>query len=71
MMARPPVRVAVIGTGFMARMHAQAWRTAHRFFDLPGEPVLQLLAGRDADRTRQTADELGFAESTTRWEEAV
>lgn len=71
MMARNPVRVAVIGTGFMARMHAQAWRTAHRFFDLPGEPVLQLLAGRDADRTRQAADALGFAESTTRWEEAV
>ena len=54
------LRVAVIGTGFMGRMHAHAWRTAHRFFDLPRRPVLELLVGRDGDRTTAAADRLGF-----------
>ena len=50
------LRVAVIGTGFMGRMHAHAWRAAHRFFDLPNRPVLELLVGRDADRTAAAAE---------------
>ena len=65
------LRVAVIGTGFMGRMHAHAWRTAHRFFDLPHRPVLELLVGRDADRTAAAADRLGFSAAGTSWREAV
>ena len=65
------LRVAVVGTGFMGKMHAHAWRTAHRFFDLPYSPVLQLLVGRDLERTRRAAQEYGFAEASTRWRDAI
>ena len=29
------LRVGMLGHGFMGAVHAHAWRTAHRFFDLP------------------------------------
>lgn len=66
-----PVRVAVIGTGFMGRMHAQAWRTAHRFFDLPGTPVLSVLVGTNAERTAAAAGRWGFDETATDWRSVV
>jgi predicted dehydrogenase len=66
-----PLRVAVIGTGFMGRMHAHAWRTAHRFFDLPRTPSLQVLVGTDADRTAVAASRWGFDEATTDWRSVI
>ena len=55
----------------MGRMHAQAWRTAHRFFDLPLEPELTVVVGRDADRTARAARTLGAAEQSTDWSEVI
>jgi len=55
----------------MGRMHAQAWRTAHRFFDLPLEPELTVVVGRDADRTARAARTLGAAEHSTDWSEVI
>ena len=66
-----PLRVALIGTGFMGRMHAHAWRTAHRFFELPQTPQLSLLVGRDAGRTAAAAAAFGFDAYTDDWREAV
>jgi predicted dehydrogenase len=66
-----PLRVAVIGTGFMGRMHAHAWRTAHRFFELPRTPALAVLVGTDADRTRETAALWGFDAASTDWRAVV
>ncbi|MCR2813230.1 Gfo/Idh/MocA family oxidoreductase [Microbacterium sp. zg.Y1090] len=70
-MTTAPLRVALIGTGFMGRMHAHAWRTAHRFFDLPLTPEPALLVGRDPQRTAEAADRLGFAEAATDWRAAI
>ena len=44
------LNVGMIGYGFMGAAHSHAWRNAHRFFDLPATPVLQVVVGRDADR---------------------
>lgn len=66
-----PLRIALIGTGFMGRMHAQACRTAHRSFDLPLEPELTVVVGRDADRTARAARTLGAAEQSTDWSEVI
>lgn len=65
------LRVAVIGTGFMGRMHAHAWRSAHRFFDLPQTPALRVLVGTDADRTAQAASRWGFDEAATDWRSVI
>ncbi|MBW9095581.1 Gfo/Idh/MocA family oxidoreductase [Microbacterium jejuense] len=66
-----PLRIALIGTGFMGRMHTQAWRTAPRFFDLPYEPVPALLVGRRADATAEVAARLEWPEHSVDWREAV
>jgi predicted dehydrogenase len=65
------LNVAMLGTKFMGRAHAHAWRTAGRFFDLPTEPGLRIVAGRDAEATRTFADRWGWEEATTRWRTAV
>ena len=46
----PPLRVAMVGHAFMGAAHSQAWRNAHRFFDLPLTPVMQLVVGREQSR---------------------
>ncbi|MCC3291753.1 Gfo/Idh/MocA family protein [Arthrobacter sp. zg-Y1110] len=66
-----PLRVALVGHGFMGAAHSQAWRVAPRFFDLPLQPRMNLLVGRDADRTSAAARKWGWAESATDWREAV
>lgn len=66
-----PLRVAIIGTGFMGRMHAHAWRTAPRFFDLSSAPELALLVGSDGARAAAAAIEFGVPESSDDWTTAI
>lgn len=71
-MSSPAVlRVAIIGTGFMGKMHAHAWRTAHRFFPLDAIPEIAVVVGRDPDRTAAAATEFGALASATDWREVV
>ncbi|MGI3779381.1 MAG: Gfo/Idh/MocA family protein [Janthinobacterium lividum] len=67
----PPLRVAMIGHAFMGAAHSHAWRSAHRFFDLPLLPVMQVVVGRDGGRTAQAAEHLGWAEASTDWRAVV
>ncbi|MCH8560951.1 MULTISPECIES: Gfo/Idh/MocA family protein [unclassified Nesterenkonia] len=64
---KPRLGVAMIGHAFMGRVHSQAWRSASRFFDLPMEPRMRVLVGRDAQRSKQAAQRLGWVESATDW----
>jgi predicted dehydrogenase len=61
----------MIGYGFMGAAHSQAWRTAHRFFDLPLTPQLQTIAGRTETAVAEAAERFGFAHHTTRWQDLV
>lgn len=70
-MPKPKLRVAMIGCEFMGRAHANAWRQAPRFFELPAEPVLQVVCARDAARVTLAAERLGFAEHATDWRPLV
>lgn len=67
----PPLRIAMIGTGFMGRMHSQAWNTAPRFFDLPLEPRLALLVGRRDSETADAAARWGWSDHSLDWRTAV
>src|SRR5690625_7564822 len=60
------LRVGMIGYGFMGAAHSHAWRTAHRFFDLPLTPELRTLAGRTESAVAEAAERFGFASWTTR-----
>ncbi|KRA25566.1 dehydrogenase [Microbacterium sp. Root61] len=66
-----PLRIALIGTGFMGRMHTQAWHTAPRFFDLPLAPQPALLVGRRADAAAQAAERWDWPEYCVDWRGAI
>ncbi|MGW9402860.1 Gfo/Idh/MocA family protein [Arthrobacter sp. NPDC055585] len=66
-----PLRIALVGHGFMGAAHSQAWRVAPRFFDLPLQPEMALLLGRDAERTAAAAGKWGWQESSTDWRRAL
>jgi predicted dehydrogenase len=70
-MARNRLRVALIGYQFMGRAHANAWRQAGRFFELPAEVELAVLCGRTPGAVEAAAAKLGFAEASSDWEEVV
>ena len=69
--AVPPLRVAMIGHGFMGAAHSQAFRVTPRFFDLPAEPVMQVLVGRNPETTAASAARWGWAETATDWREVI
>src|SRR3954454_845578 len=68
---KPLMRVALVGYAFMGAAHSQAWRNAHRFFDLPAVPELAVLCGRDESAVRAAADRFGWQETATDWHEVV
>ncbi|MEP6843543.1 MAG: Gfo/Idh/MocA family oxidoreductase, partial [Pseudolysinimonas sp.] len=66
-----PLRVAMIGHGFMGAAHSQAWRTAARVFDLPLAPEMVVLAGTNEAALTTSASQLGWAEWSTDWRTTV
>ncbi|PJJ56622.1 putative dehydrogenase [Mumia flava] len=65
--SRPALGIGMVGYAFMGAAHSQAWRNAHRFFDLPLTPDMRVLCGRDEGRARAAADRLGWPEVETDW----
>jgi predicted dehydrogenase len=61
----------MIGYGFMGAAHSQGWRTAPRVFDLPAEPEMAVVVGRNAEAVAAAAPKWGWAESATDWREVV
>jgi predicted dehydrogenase len=61
----------MIGHGFMGAAHSQGWRTAPRVFDLPAEPEMAVVVGRNAEAVAAAAPKWGWAESATDWREVV
>lgn len=70
-MPNAPLRVAMIGTAFMGRSHSHAWRNVSAFFEVPRQPVLQVVCGRNPDSTQAAAERLGWAEASTDWRSVV
>ncbi|HEV7876053.1 MAG TPA: Gfo/Idh/MocA family oxidoreductase [Nocardioides sp.] len=67
----PSLSVGMVGYAFMGAAHSQAWRTAPRFFDLPLEPAMTVVCGRDETRVAEAAGRLGWAETETDWRRLV
>jgi predicted dehydrogenase len=63
--------VGMVGHAFMGAVHSQAWRTAPHFFDLPAQPVMRMVAGRDYGRAAAAARQLGWAGSTGSWQDLL
>ncbi|MGY4772430.1 Gfo/Idh/MocA family protein [Kribbella sp. CWNU-51] len=59
--------IGLIGYAFMGAAHSQAWRSAPRFFDLPLDPEMLVLCGRNAEAVQAAATKLGWKETETDW----
>ncbi len=68
---KKPLRVAMVGYGFMGAAHSHAWGSAARFFDLPLEPEMAAIVGRNRERTEAAAHRLGWASVETDWRRVV
>src|SRR5260370_5553920 len=65
------VNIAMVGYQFMGRTHSNAWRQVSKFFDVPFEPVLKVVCGRDEEGVKKAGPKLGWQEYSTSWQEVV
>ncbi len=70
-MAKKPLRIGIIGYGFMGRTHANAFRSVPNFFHLDHEPVLTAVCGRDRAQADRHAATWGFGSVETDWRAMV
>ncbi|MCC4247750.1 Gfo/Idh/MocA family protein [Microbacterium testaceum] len=66
-----PLRVAMIGYGFMGAAHSVGWRQAPHVFDLARPVEMAVVVGRNADAVASAAAKWGWAESATDWREVI
>ena len=69
-MPEAPLGVALIGTGFMGKCHAMAWRNVATVFG-GAHPRLEVLADATPESAARHAAQFGFARSSTDWQAAV
>lgn len=67
----PALGVGMVGYAFMGAAHSQGWRTAARVFDLPLDPVMAAICGRDEDKVATAARKLGWAAAETDWRRLI
>lgn len=65
------IGVGVIGTGFMGRCRALAWRSVGAVFDDVAVPDLAVVCDSDAGAARRAAERFGFAHAVSDWHELV
>lgn len=70
-MSKKTVNVALIGTKFMGKAHSNAFRQVGRFFDLPAQPVMKVICGKDPAGTKAAAEQFGWEEASTDWKAVV
>jgi predicted dehydrogenase len=68
---RKPLRVAMIGYGFMGRAHSNAYKRLTDFFPVQHEPVLKAVCARNAEKARAFADNWGYERVETDWRKVV
>jgi predicted dehydrogenase len=65
------IGVGIIGTGFMGKAHAFAYRAAGGIFPLALRPVLRMVADNNRDAAQKAHQQLGFEKVTADWKELV
>ncbi|MCH2117693.1 MAG: Gfo/Idh/MocA family oxidoreductase [Pirellulales bacterium] len=66
-----PLRIGMIGYGFMARAHSNAYCKVNHFFELEYEPVLKAVCGRNKDKAQEFAANWGYEAVETEWKKLV
>jgi predicted dehydrogenase len=61
------INIGLIGYGFMGRTHSNAFHQAPTFFNLPYQPVLKTICGRNGEAAKAFAQQWGYESSETDW----
>src|SRR4029078_7249068 len=66
-----PLRIGMVGYGFMGKAHSNAWRQAPHFFPLKAKTEMHTICGRDRARVESARGVLGWQYAATDWREVV
>ncbi|HKX61839.1 MAG TPA: Gfo/Idh/MocA family oxidoreductase [Verrucomicrobiae bacterium] len=66
-MAKKPLRIGIIGYGFMGRAHSNAYAKVGHFFDSDYQVVLQAACARNEDAVKSFAARWGYRSVETDW----
>jgi len=65
------LNVGLIGYGFMARTHSNAYCKVNHFFDVPYEPALRVVCGLEDKVAKAFAERWGYKSHTTDWHKVI
>jgi predicted dehydrogenase len=71
MAANKPLKIGLVGYGFMGRTHSNGYKRANDFFDLEYRPVLKAVCGRSVDAARAFAEKWGYESVETDWSRLI
>ena len=66
-----PLRIGMIGYGFMGRAHSNAYHRVNQFFDVAYQPVPRALAARTRDKAEAFAAHWGWQRVETDWRKLI
>lgn len=70
-MAKRILNVGLIGYQFMGKAHSNAYRQVGRFFDLPADICMKTICGRNEERVRTAAADLGWEGYSADWRAVI
>ncbi|NLK07166.1 MAG: Gfo/Idh/MocA family oxidoreductase, partial [Firmicutes bacterium] len=65
------LNVGLIGYKFMGKAHSHAYKDVGMFFDLPLQPVMKALCGRDEEGVKAAAVKFGWESYETSWQALI
>jgi predicted dehydrogenase len=65
------LNIGLIGYGFMGRTHSNAYHKVKHFFDIPYDPVLQVVCGLVEEEAKAFADKWEYKSYTTDWHKVI
>jgi len=66
-----PLRIGLVGYGFMGRTHSNAYKRVTDFFETEYHPVLQAVCGRNREKVSSFAAQWGYQSVETDWNALV
>jgi predicted dehydrogenase len=70
-MPKHQLNIAMIGSGFIAKAHSNAFRQVGHFFNSPYELGMKVICGRNQTKLESAAAQWGWAETATDWQTVV
>jgi predicted dehydrogenase len=70
-MAKPLMNVCLIGHKFMGRTHSNAYLKVAKFFDLPVQPVMHTIVGRNAAELAEFKEKWGWKNASADWKASI